>query len=49
MGLAAAPGVEQSVLVTVEFASAEAAAKAMAVMNGRLFAGRIVAAEVAAA
>ena len=34
----AVPGVTQSVLVTVHFEAAESAAKAMAVMNGRLFA-----------
>ena len=39
-------GTEQTVLVTVVFEAAESAAKAMAVMNGRLFAGRIVQAEV---
>lgn len=44
----AVPGVTQSVLVTVHFEAAESAAKAMAVMNGRLFAGRIVQAELAA-
>ena len=43
---AAGPGTGQTVLVTVVFEAAESAAKAMAVMNGRLFAGRIVQAEV---